>query len=56
METEEKWKKIAVGIAFAFILIMLVIFAVLLVWREAKKKEQEATTNEAYILQIDWWA
>ena len=55
METEEKWKKVAVGIAFAFILIMLIVFAVLLVLREAKRNEQEATTNEAYILQTDWW-
>ena len=55
METE-KWKKVAVGIAFGFIFVMLVIFAVLIVMREAKREEQESTTNEAYILQTDWWA
>ena len=55
METE-RWKKVAVGIAFGFILLMLIIFAILIVVREAKKEEQEGTTNEAYILQTDWWA
>ena len=51
----KKWEKIAVVSAFAFILVCLFIFAVLIVLRDAEnEKQEEGTTYESSILLDDW--
>lgn len=51
----DRSKKIIVFCAFAFVIVLLIIFAVLITLRDAESKLTEETTNESSILLDDWW-
>lgn len=51
----DRSKRIIVFCAFAFVIVLLIIFAVLITLRDAESKLTEETTNESSILLDDWW-